>query len=408
MTQHAVVIAGGGPTGLMLAAELALAGVDVAVVERRPGKELIGQRAGGLHARTIEVLDQRGVAERFLSQGEVAPAVGYGWVRLDIGDFPSRHNYTLGLFQNHIERTLADWVEELRVPVLRGRDVTGFVQDDAGVDVQISDGEALRAAYLVGCDGGRSLVRKEAGIEFPGVEAATSCLIAEVEIDGEADWGLRRDELGISGLSRMEDSGTVRAMVQERQVGHTGEPTLQDLSEAMVAVYGTDYQIHSPTSISRFTDAARQAAAYRRGRALVAGDAAHVHSPVGGQGLNAGVQDAMNLGWKLAQVVGGTSPDCLLDTYHAERHPVAVRVLRNTMAQAPLQYTDDRTEALRSALAELLGMDEPRKRFGAMQSGLDIHYDFGEGHPLLGRRMPDLELATAEGPLRTYSLLHAA
>ena len=408
MTQHAVVIAGGGPTGLMLAGELALAGVDVAVVERRPGKELGGQRAGGLHARTIEVLDQRGIADRFLSQGEVAPAVGYGWVRLDIGDFPSRHNYTLGLFQNHIERTLADWVEELRVPVLRGRDVTGFVQDDAGVDVQVSDGESLRAAYLVGCDGGRSLVRKEAGIEFSGVEAATSCLIAEVEIDGEADWGLRRDELGISGLSRMEDSGTVRAMVQERQVGHTDEPTLQDLSEAMVAVYGTDYQIHSPTSISRFTDAARQAAAYRRGRVLVAGDAAHVHSPVGGQGLNTGVQDAMNLGWKLAQVVDGTSPAGLLDTYHAERHPVGARVLKTTLAQTVLLGGGERVDALRETLSELLGMDEPRKRIAGMMSGLDIHYDLGDGHPLLGRRMPDLDVGIAAGPLRVYALLHDA
>src|SRR5689334_19645387 len=392
----------------MLAAELALAGVDVVVVERRPGKELVGQRAGGLHARTIEVLDQRGVAERFLSQGEVAPAVGYGWVRLDIGDFPSRHNYTLGLFQNHIERTLADWVEELRVPVLRGRDVTGLVQDDAGVDVHVSEGESLRAAYLVGCDGGRSLVRKEAGIEFPGVEAATSCLIAEVEIDGEADWGLRRDELGISGLSRMEDSGTVRAMVQERQVGHTGEPTLQDLSEAMIAVYGTDYEIHSPTSISRFTDAARQAAAYRRGRVLLAGDAAHVHSPVGGQGLNTGVQDAMNLGWKLAQVVKGTAPDSLLDTYHAERHPIGARALRNTMTITALSRGDARIDALRDTMADLLKMDEPRKRYAGMMSGLDIHYDLGPGHPLLGRRMPDLDVVTESGPQRVFALLHEA
>ena len=173
-------------------------------------------------------------------------------------------------------------------------------------------------------------------------------------------------------------------------------------------MYGTDYGIHSPTWITRFTDTTRQAAAYRKGRVLLAGDAAHVHSPVGGQGLNTGVQDAVNLGWKLAQVVKGISPDSLLDTYHAERHPVGARVLRNTMAQVALMRADDRIEALRDSVSELLGMDEPRKRFAAMMSGLDIHYDLGEGHPLLGRRMPDLDLVTASGPLRVFTLLHEA
>ncbi len=201
--------------------------------------------------------------------------------------------------------------------------------------------------------------------------------------------------------------GTVGVMLTEPEIG-TGEPTLRDLSEGLIAVYGTDYGVHSPTWISRFTDTTRQAATYRKGRVLLAGDAAHVHSPVGGQGLNTGVQDAVNLGWKLAQVVNGTSPESLLDTYHAERHPVAARVLRNTMAQVALMRADDRTEALREAVAELLSMDEPRKRFAAMMSGLDIHYDLGEGHPLLGRRMPDLDLVTADGPLRVYTLLHDA
>ena len=197
-------------------------------------------------------------------------------------------------------------------------------------------------------------------------------------------------------------------LVTERQVGATGEPTLADLSEALIAVYGTDYGVHSPTWISRFTDATRQAEAYRKGRVLVAGDAAHVHPPDGGQGLQTGVQDAMNLGWKLAQVVKGTSPESLLDTYHAERHPVAARVLRNTMASVVLRRDDERTKALRDAMAELLGMDEPRRRFAAMMSGLDIQYDLGEGHPLLGRRMPDLDLTTANGPLRVFTLLHDA
>ncbi|MFL6289212.1 MAG: FAD-dependent monooxygenase, partial [Actinomycetes bacterium] len=205
-----------------------------------------------------------------------------------------------------------------------------------------------------------------------------------------------------------KDGGPVRVMVTEPRIGATTEPTLRDLSDALVAVYGTDYGIHSPTWISRFTDMTRQAAAYRDRRVLLAGDAAHVHNPVGGQGLNTGVQDAVNLGWKLAQVVDRTSPESLLDTYHAERHPVAARVLRTTMAHVALRRPDERTKALRDTMSELLGMDEPRRRFAAMMSGLDIHYDLGEGHPLLGRRMPDLDLVTANGPLRVFTLLHDA
>jgi 2-polyprenyl-6-methoxyphenol hydroxylase-like FAD-dependent oxidoreductase len=419
MTEHAVVIAGGGPTGLMLAAELALAGVDVAIVERRASQDLAGARAGGLHARTIEVFDQRGVADRFLSQGQVAQVAGFASVRLDISDFPTRHNYGLGLWQNHIERILAGWVGELAVPIYREREVTGFAQDHTGVDVELADGQSLRAQYLVGCDGGRSLVRKTAGIEFPGWDPTTSSLIAQVEMTEEPELGIRRDAIGTHALGRVEyeirdgevvyaDSGPVGVMVTEPHLGPTSEPTLRDLSEALIAVYGTDYGIHSPTFLSRFTDTTRQAAAYRDRRVLLAGDAAHVHAPDGGQGLNTGVQDAVNLGWKLAQVVNQTSPESLLDTYHAERHPVAARVLRNTMAQVALRRPDDRIKALGDTVSELLGMDEPRKRFASMMSGLGIHYDLGEGHPLLGRRMPDLDLVTADGPLRVFTLLHDA
>jgi len=407
MTEHTVVIAGGGPTGLMLAGELALAGVDVAIVERRASQDVIGSRSGGLHARTIEVLDQRGIADRFLSQGQVAQVAGFAMIRLDISDFPTRHPYGLALRQERFERILAGWVHELRVPIYRGREVTGFTQDDTGVDVELTDGQSLRAGYLVGCDGGRSLIRKAAGIEFPGWDPTISNLIAQAEVDQEPQWGIRRDALGVNAFSRLED-GLVGVLVTERHVGQTSEPTLRDLSEALIAVYGTDYGIHSPTSISRFTDMTRQAASYRNRRVLLAGDAAHVHYPTGGQGLQIGVQDAVNLGWKLAEVVKKTSPDSLLDTYHAERHPVAARVLRNTMAQTALLRADDRTEALRDAVSELLSMDEPRKRFAARMSGLDIHYDLGEGHPLLGRRMPDLDLATAIGPLRVFTLLHDA
>src|SRR5688572_25985294 len=294
MTKHAVVIAGGGPTGLMLAGELALAGVDVAIVERRANQDLPGSRAGGLHARTIEVLDQRGIADRFLSQGQVAQVAGFAWIPLDISDFPTRHNYGLALSQNQIEPILAGWVDELAVPIYRGREVTGFAQDDTGVDIDVSDGQSLRATYLVGCDGGRSLIRKAAGIEFPGWDPTISHLIAEVELAEEPDWGLRRDARGIHSLSRSED-GPVRVMVTEQHLGRTGEPTLRYLSEALIAYYGTDYGVHSPTSISRFTDMARQAAVYRNGRVLLAGDAAHVHYPVGGQGLQIGMQDAVNL-----------------------------------------------------------------------------------------------------------------
>jgi 2-polyprenyl-6-methoxyphenol hydroxylase-like FAD-dependent oxidoreductase len=408
MTEHAVVIAGGGPTGLMLAAELALAGVDVAIVERRASQALAGLRAGGLHSRTIEVLDQRGVADRFLSHGQVAQVAGFSHISLDVSDFPTRHNYVIGLRQNRIEEILAGWVGELAVPIYRGREVTGFAQDDAGVGVEISDGETLRADYLVGCDGGRSLIRKAAGIEFPGWDPSVSSLIAEVEMREEPEVGIRHDEKGTQAIGPLEDGKRFGVVVSDHYAGQSDEPTLRDLSEALVAVWGTDYGVHSPTWISRFTDMTRQAASYREGRVLLAGDAAHVHYPVGGQGLNVGVQDAVNLGWKLAQVVKGTSPESLLDTYQAERHPVAARVLQNTMAQTALTRSDARLDALRDAMSDLLSMDEPRKRFAAMISGLDVRYDLGEGHPLLGCRMPDLDLDTADGPRRVFALLHDA
>ena len=408
MTRHAVVIAGGGPTGMMLGAELALAGVDVAIVERRAGHDLATSRSRGLLSRTIEVFDQRGIADRFLTEGQVVDVWGdFAGVHMGISDFPTRHNYVLALPQNHTERILAGWVDELPVTVHRGREVTGFAQDETGVDVEVSDGESLRAEYLVGCDGGRSLIRKAAGIEFPGWDASVSHLIADVEMDGEPEFGVRHDDKGIHAIGPADD-GRVGVVVREDEPGQTGEPTLQDLSRLLVALRGTDYGLRSATSISRFTDASRQAAAYRKGRVLLAGDAAHVHSPTGGQGLGTGVQDAVNLGWKLAQVVKRTSPDSLLDTYHAERHPVGARVLQTTMALTALARRDDRTDALHAVIAEALDVDDARKRVAGRVSGLDIRYDIGEGHPLLGRRMPDLDLVTAGGPLRLFTLLHEA
>jgi 3-(3-hydroxy-phenyl)propionate hydroxylase len=408
MIDHAVVIAGGGPTGLMLAGELALASVDVVIVERRTSQALDGTRAGGLHARTIEVLDQRGIAERFLSEGQTMQIQGFAGTPLDIGDFPTRHNYGLALWQNDIERILAGWVEELGVPMLRGRDVVGLVQDDAGVDVEVSDGTTIRAAYLVGCDGGRSLVRKAAGIDFPGLDASTSWMIAQVQMAEEPVIGVRPEGGGIGPVDRVRGGGPYGVVLREVLDEDAGEPTLHDLREALVGAYGTDFGAHDPIWLSRFTDATRQAASYRRGRVLLAGDAAHVHPPQGGQGLNTGVQDAVNLGWKLAQVVDGTSPEGLLDTYHAERHPVGARVLHNTRAQVALSSPDDRHQALRDTVADLLLMDEPRRRIAGMLSGLDIHYDLGDGHPLLGRRVPDLDVPTADGPTRVFTLLHGA
>ena len=369
MTEHAVVIAGGGPTGLMLAGELPLAGVDVAILERRATQDLAGSRAGGLHSRTrfsTSVESLIGSSRRAMAQ-----VAGFSMIPLDISEFPTRRT-GLGLWQNHIERILAGWVDELAVPIYRGREVTGFAQDDTGVDVELSDGQSLRAEYLVGCDGGRSLIRKAAGIEFPGRDPSTSTLIAEVEMAEESEWGVRHDALGVHSLNRLEDGGAVRVNVTEQPVGQTGEPTLRDLSEALIAVYGTDYGIHSATWISRFTDMTRQAAAYRDRRVLPAGDAAHAHHPAGGQGLNTGVQDAVNLGWKLAQQVNQTSPESLLDTYHAERHPVAARVVRNTMAQSRFAAQTTASRPWATPFSELLSMDEPRKRFAAMMSGLDM------------------------------------
>jgi 2-polyprenyl-6-methoxyphenol hydroxylase-like FAD-dependent oxidoreductase len=404
----AVAVVGAGPAGMMLSAELALADVDVVVIERRRDHVLVDSRAGGFHARTIEVLDQRGVADRFLAEGQTVQAAMFGTTVLDMSDFPTRHPYSLGIWQKHIERIMAEWIAELGVKVQYGQEVTDFAQDDAGVEIRLADGASLRAGYLVGCDGGRSVVRKTAGIDFPGWDPTRSNLIAEVELTEEPPRGMRHDARGVHALHPMEDGKTFRVVLTEQQVGPASEPTLRDLGESLIAVYGTDFGVHNPTWISRFTDATRQAAAYRAGRVLLAGDAAHVHYPAGGQGLSLGVQDAVNLGWKLAQVVKGISPDRLLDTYHAERHPVGARALKHTMAQGILQRRDDRMEALVEVVSQLASMDQPRKSLAALISGLDIHYDLGEGHPQLGRRIPDLDLNTSDGPLRMFQLLHRA
>ncbi len=417
--QHAVVIAGAGPTGLMLAGELALAGVDVALLERRPDQQLSGSRALGISSRTIEVLDQRGIANRFLAAGQAAQVTGFAVTRLDISDFPTRHNYGLALRQKFIERLLADWITELGVRIQYGREITSFTQHDAGVDITLADGATLMAHYLVGCDGGRSIVRKLAGIDFPGWDATTSNLLAEVEMTTLPAYGVHRSPHGAYAFGRSEfelkgseiiykDIGPIGVMMPETDANIATEPSLDDLKARLIAVCGTDYGVHSPTWISRFTDASRQAAQYRKGRVLLAGDAAHIHSPIGGMGLGTGVQDAVNLGWKLAQVVRGVSPDSLLDTYHAERHPVGARVLKLTMAQVALHREDARSIAARDVIGEMLKLDDTRKYMAGTMSGLTIEYEMDTGHPLLGRRMPDVDVHTSNGAQRVYEFLHRA
>jgi len=407
ISEHDVIIAGGGPTGLMLAGELALAGVDVAIVERRLNQDVEGSRAGGLHPRSIELLDQRGIADRFISQGEKHYVVMFAGTVLDARDRPTRHNYTLALWQAAIERSLADWVSELSVQTYRGCEVTGFVETETGVEVKLGESLTLRSKYLVGCDGGRSLVRKLAGIDFPGWEPSLSYLIYEADMAQDLPLGLRHGERGVYALGRLDDGDRVRGVVTEQRL-EMGKPSDDELRNALRDAYGSDFGVHNITWLSRFTDAARQAASYRSGRILLAGDAAHVHSPVGGQGLNIGLQDAVNLGWKLAQVAKGISPDTLLDTYHAERHPAGAALLKHTLALTALSRGDERTNALRELTARMVQLDEPRKWYAAMMSGLDTRYDLGEGHPLLGRRMPDLDIVTAEGATRIFALLHEA
>jgi 2-polyprenyl-6-methoxyphenol hydroxylase-like FAD-dependent oxidoreductase len=387
----------------MLAIELTLAGVDVVVIERRATPELESSRSGGLQSRTIEVLDQRGVGDRFVSQGTVVQTIHFP-APLDISDFPTRRPHGLGLFQNRFEAILREWADEVGVRVQRGAGVTALTQDADGVDVELDDGRTLRARYVVGCDGGRSTVRKLAGIEFPGWDATSSSILAEAKITDESEIGkVQRDEKGVYAMGKLDD-GYARIVVREDVLTRTADPGLEELSEAMTGVWGQDFGVHEPRWISRFTDATRQAAQYRDGRILLAGDAAHTHSPVGGQGLNTGVQDAVNLGWKLALVVQGHASDALLDSYHAERHPVGARVLQQTMALSSLNLGDPRHVALRDTLTQVMAFDEPRRLIAGALSQLDIRYDLGEGHPLLGRRMPDLDLASGT----VYELLHDA
>lgn len=405
---HDVVIVGGGPTGLMLASELALASVDVAIVERRETQALAGMRAGGLHMRTLEVLDQRGLGDQFVDVGQRFQVAPFHEAMLDVSDTPTRRNYFLALPQSQFEAMLADRVVEMGVPIYRGCELSDFSQSDDGVEARLADGTRLRSAYLVGCDGARSTVRKLADIEFAGWEPTKSWLIAEARWREEPRWGLAHDSHGTYALGKLDEPDKVRIVLVERALIRGGEPTLDEVKALLVEVYGTDFGIHDPTWISRFTDRCRQAVVYRKGRVLLAGDAAHIHPPMGGQGLNMGVQDAVNLGWKLAQVLQRVSPDTLLDTYQAERHPVADRVLRNAMADVALQRRDPRSVALGEKMEELATMDAPRRFLVADRSGLAIRYDLGGDHPLVGRRIPDLDIIVRGETRRIYDYLHEA
>jgi 2-polyprenyl-6-methoxyphenol hydroxylase-like FAD-dependent oxidoreductase len=404
-----VIVAGGGPTGVWLATELLLQGVDVLVLERDEEQTKV-VRATGLHARSIEVLDQRGVLEPFLALGTKYPVGGFfaGIAKPAPKELDTAHPYTLGIPQTTIERLLIEHAGELGVEIRRGCEVTGLSQDDDGVTVELADGTRLRSRYLVGCDGGRSTVRKLLGIGFPGEPSTADTLLGEVEVAASpetlnsvmAEVRKTQKRFGFMPL----EGGTYRVGVPAADVAEDRSvpPTLDEVKEQLRAVAGTDFGVHSPRWLSRFGDATRQAERYREGRVLLAGDAAHVHPPTGGQGLGLGIQDAFNLGWKLAAEVRGWAPEGLLDSYESERHPVAAEVLVNTRAQMQLMSVEPGPQAVRALLAKLMDFDDVSRYVTEMIIATGIRYDFGEGHALLGRRLRDVELKQG----RLYGLMH--
>ncbi|SMF68836.1 rifampin monooxygenase [Streptomyces sp. Amel2xC10] len=394
-----VIVVGAGPTGLMLAAELRLHGVRVLVLERDPEPTPV-VRALGLHVRSIEVMDQRGLLERFLAHGTqhrvggFFAGLGTRWPdRLD-----TAHSYVLGIPQTVTDRLLAEHATDLGAEIRRGHELVGLSQDDDGVTADLADGTRLRARHLVGCDGGRSTVRKLLGVGFPGEPARVETLLGEMRVTTEQDElaavvaRVRETEKRF-GLGPLGD-GAYRVVVPADGVAEdrTVPPTLDDFKRQLRAYAGTDFGVHAPRWLSRFGDATRQAERYRVGRVLLAGDAAHIHPPTGGQGLNLGVQDAFNLGWKLAAEVAGWAPPELLDSYHAERHPVATAVLDNTRAQMELMSTAPGPQAVRRLLSELIDFEDVNRHLIEKITAIGVRYDFGDGHELLGRRMRDVTL----------------
>lgn len=403
-----VVISGGGPTGMMLASELRLRGVNVLVLER-DAEPTRAVRSLGLHARSLEIMDQRGLLDRFLAFGTQYPAVGSfaGIVSPRPVKLDTKHGYTLGLPQPVTDRLLAERAAELGAVIRRGQEVTGFDQDEDGVTVALADGSRVRSRWMVGCDGGRSLVRRTLGIDFPGEAATTEWILGEVDATASAEEvaavseEVRKTHRGF-GIGPAADGG-FRAVVPAASVSEdrTVPPTLEEFRTQLRAFAGTDFGVHSPRSLSRFTDATRLAERYRVGRVLIAGDAAHVHPPLGGQGLNLGIQEAFNLGWKLAAELAGRAPDGLLDTYFSERHPAAEQVLTTTRAQSELISAEPGPQAVRRLLTELIEFEDVARFLAEKIAGTGVRYDFGDGPELLGRRMPDLSL----GHGRLYELM---
>lgn len=409
-----VIVVGGGPTGLMLACELRLHGVRVVVLERLT--EPTGQSRGrGLHARSVELMDQRGLLDRFLAVSEKFQAGGlFGGI---VKPWPDRldtaHPYGLATPQPVTERLLEERARELGAEIRRGCEVTGLSQADEGdgVTVELADGTHLRSRYVVGCDGGRSTVRKRIGVGFPGEPATVETLLGDMEVTEDPATvaavveEVRRTQLRFGAIPDVDGhEGVYRIIVPAEGVSEdrATAPTLDEFTRRLRAVAGTDFGAHSPRWLSRFGDATRQAERYRVGRVLLAGDAAHIHPPTGGQGLNLGVQDAFNLGWKLAAAVAGWAPEGLLDSYHAERHPVGARVLDNTRAQITLLGTDPGANALRELFSKLMDFEEVNRYVTGMITAVEVRYDFGEGHELLGRRLRDVKLKQG----RLYELMH--
>jgi rifampicin monooxygenase len=396
-----VIISGGGPTGMMLASELRLHDIEVLVLEKdaEPSKLV---RSLGLHPRSIEILDQRGVLDRFLAQGQQYPGsarfagIDKPWPP----NFDTAHGYVLGIQQPVTDRLLAERAVELGADVRRGVEVTGVEQDDDGVTVTVRDGGRLRSRWLVACDGGRSPIRKLLGVPFPGEPAQTEWLLAEMELTTPPEElaavveNVRKTHRGF-GIGPA-GNGLHRGVVPAATVAEdrTEPPTLEEFRTQLRAYAGTDFGVHSPRWLSRFTDATRLAERYRTGRVFLAGDAAHVHPPLGGQGLNLGIQDAFNLGWKLAAAVQGWAPPGLLDSYHTERHPVAAGVLNTTRAQAELISPEPGPQAVRALLTELMDFEDVNRFLMERVTGIGIRYDLGGGHDLVGRRLRDLRLSS--------------